>query len=288
MHPDSLDFRKVAHTKMAGLSMFLMSRISSLRHTSPQLSGVSSPIVACDFDLRVQGPGVEFCLQTKFTATSKRIAFFGPSGSGKSLTLMALAGLLKPRLGVIAIQGQTFFDKKLGINIPARKRNIGMLFQDYALFPHLSVRENVSFGLKPFLRPLTVAHRERVDHLLALCDLDLLASQLPSQISGGQRQRVALARALATEPAILLLDEPFAALDQPLRKKMRAELFAILERFDLPMIMVSHDLEDVDHFAQTLVAFGPGRVLDVIDYDLRRKKETATQILDPLFAIDGI
>ena len=130
---------------------------------------------------------------------------------------------------------------------------------------------------------LQPAHRRRVDDLLELCGLSDLAGQRPGQISGGQRQRTALARSLATEPDLLLLDEPFTALDQPLRERMRAELFAILERFDMPMVMVSHDLDDVDHFAQTLVAFGRGRVLDVVDYEARRRTESARQILDPLF-----
>ncbi len=243
----------------------------------------SAPTIICDIDARVTAPGAEFRLLARFKAPGKRIALFGPSGSGKSLTLLALAGLLKPNLGRIEVRGRTFFDAASGVNIPARKRKIGMLFQDYALFPHLTVRDNVAFGLKPVFGPLRSARRQRVDELLELCGLTDLAGQRPDQISGGQRQRTALARALATEPDLLLLDEPFTALDHPLRERMRVELFAILQRFDLPLVMVSHNLEDVDHFAQTLVAFGHGRVLDVIDYEARRRRESARQILDPLF-----
>jgi len=239
--------------------------------------------ISCDIDTRVSAPGAEFRLRARFEAPGRRIALFGPSGSGKSLTLMALAGLLKPQRGCIEVCGRTFFNAASGVNIPARKRNVGMLFQDYALFPHLTVRDNVSFGLKPVFGPVKAAHRERVDELLELCGLTGLAGQRPAQISGGQRQRTALARALATGPDLLLLDEPFTALDQPLRERMRSELFNILERFDIPMVMVSHDLEDVDHFAQTLVAFGHGRVLEVIDYESRRRAESPRQILDPLF-----
>ena len=271
--------------------MFVISRTANTRFEEamhpPKASAASglpeTPTIACDIDTRVTAPGAEFRLQARFEASSRRIALFGPSGSGKSLTLLALAGLLKPHSGRIEVRGRTFFDAASGVHVPARKRNIGMLFQDYALFPHLSVRDNVSFGLKPVFGPLKAAHRQRVDELLELCGLADLAGQRPSQISGGQRQRTALARALATGPDLLLLDEPFTALDQPLRERMRAELFAILERFDLPMVMVSHDLDDVDHFAQTLVAFGRGRVLDVIDYETRRRTENARQILDPLF-----
>jgi len=263
--------------------MFVISRTYSTPSEVRMAQAPTAPTISCDIETRVSSPGAEFRLQARFEATSKRIALFGPSGSGKSLTLLALAGLLKPRHGHIEVRGKTFFDEKKGVNVPARKRNIGMLFQDYALFPHLTVRDNVAFGLKPFLGPLKAAHRRRVDELLELCGLSALAGQRPAQISGGQRQRTALARALATGPELLLLDEPFTALDQPLREKMRSELFTILERFDLPMIMVSHDLEDVDHFAQTLVAFGHGRVLDVVDYARRRQAESSRDILDPLF-----
>lgn len=264
--------------------MFMIGRTSGSPSGAPMHAQTpSARTISCDIDTRVTAPGAEFRLRARFEAPGRRIALFGPSGSGKSLTLLALAGLLKPHAGRIAVRDRVFFDAAAGVNVPARKRNVGMLFQDYALFPHLTVRDNVSFGLKPVFGPLRPAHRERVDELLELCGLAALAGQRPAQISGGQRQRTALARALATGPDLLLLDEPFTALDQPLREKMRAELFAILERFDLPMVMVSHDLDDVEHFAQTLVAFGQGRVLDVVAYEDRRRTETARQILDPLF-----
>lgn len=267
---------------MEGLTMFVSDR-TAIPCTGKAVPGPAHPTVVCNIDARVTAPGNEFRLRANFSAHGNRIALFGPSGSGKSLTLLALAGLLKPGSGRIEVRGRTFFDSASGMHIPARKRRIGMLFQDYALFPHLTVRDNVAFGLKPVLGPLKAAHRQRVDELLELCGLATLAGQRPSQISGGQRQRTALARALATEPDLLLLDEPFTALDHPLRQRMRAELSGILERFDLPMVMVSHDLDDVDHFAQTLVAFGCGRVLEVIDYARRRSAESSSDILEPLF-----
>ncbi len=265
--------------------MFVVSRTSSIPagESMQQRQGMSARSIVCDIHTRVCAPGAEFRLKASFEASTRRIALFGPSGSGKSLTLMALAGLLTPRQGRIEVRGRTFFDSKAKVNVPARRRNVGMLFQDYALFPHLSVYDNIAFGLKPAFGPLKQDHRARVDELLELCGLSGQARQRPAQISGGQRQRTALARALATGPDLLLLDEPFTALDQPLRERMRAELFTILERFDIPMVMVSHDLDDVDHFAQTLVVFGHGRVLDVIDYESRRKTESARSILDPLF-----
>lgn len=241
--------------------------------------------ITCSFMAKVCGPGTSFQLDVDFSTTSRRVAFFGPSGSGKSLTLMALAGLLCPREGKIVVGEKTFFNAQQKINIPARKRKIGFLFQDYALFPHLTVRSNVGFGLRPVIGPLSSKSKDRVNELLELCGLTHLADMRPHQISGGQRQRTALARALAPNPELLLLDEPFTALDQPLRQRMRQEVFRILERFDIPMVLVSHDLEDIDHFAQTLVAFADGKVLNVVDYTQQRTTQSAQEILNPLYQL---
>jgi molybdate transport system ATP-binding protein len=240
--------------------------------------------VECRLVARLSGAGISFNLDVNFTTSLSSIVLFGPSGSGKSLTLLALAGLLKPDSGRIIVQGKTLFDHQHGVNVPAKQRRVGFVFQDYALFPHLTVRENVAFGLKRPLRPLGTEQRHKVDELMELVGIASLASRRPHQISGGQRQRTALIRALAPNPELLLLDEPFTALDQPLRAKMREELTRIRERFNVPMVMVSHDLADVDAFAQTLVAFGHGRVLEVLDYRERRSGgESARDILTPLF-----
>ena len=128
------------------MNMFVISRTETA-HTSSAPTTTTSPTVACDIEARVCAPGAEFCLQAKFETSSRRIALFGPSGSGKSLTLMALAGLLKLRTGRIEVRGRTFFDAATGLNVPARRRNVGIVFQDYALFPHLTVADNVAFGL---------------------------------------------------------------------------------------------------------------------------------------------
>ena len=240
--------------------------------------------VECRVVARLLGAGTSFNLDVDFASSASSIVLFGPSGSGKSLTLLALAGLLKPDSGRISVQGKTLFDHQNGVNVPAKQRRVGFVFQDYALFPHLTVRENVAFGLKRPFRPLGQEERRRVDDLMELVGIAPLTSRRPHQISGGQRQRTALARALAPNPELLLLDEPFTALDQPLRAKMREELTRIRERFNVPMVMVSHDLADVDVFAQTLVAFGHGRVLEVLDYRERRSGgESAGGILTPLF-----
>ncbi|WP_051822228.1 ABC transporter ATP-binding protein [Desulfonatronum thiodismutans] len=241
-------------------------------------------LLRCDISTSFTGDTSGFELDASFQASAASIVLFGPSGSGKTLTLMALAGLLTPRIGHVSVREVTFFDSRTGVNVPARKRNVGVVFQDYALFPHLTVRENVAFGLKRPFRPLDAEQRRNVEELLELFGIAALAGQRPYQLSGGQRQRTALARALAPKPRLLLLDEPFTALDQPLRMKMREELAQIKQRFDVPMVMVTHDLADVEVFAQTLVAFGHGRVLEVLDYQERRSGgESAEDILTPLF-----
>jgi molybdate transport system ATP-binding protein len=240
--------------------------------------------VECRIVARLYGAGTSFNLDVDFAASSSSIVLFGPSGSGKSLTLLALAGLLKPDSGRITVQGKTLFDHHNGVNVPAKQRRVGFVFQDYALFPHLTVRDNVAFGLKRPFRPLGAEEQHTVDDLLELFGIVSLAGRRPHQISGGQRQRTALARALAPSPELLLLDEPFTALDQPLRAKMREELARIRERFNVPMVMVSHDLADVEAFAQTLVAFWHGRALEVLDYQERRVGgESSEDILTPLF-----
>ncbi len=240
--------------------------------------------IECRLATRLMGTGATFDLNVDFKALTSSVVFFGPSGSGKSLSLLALAGLLKPDSGRITVQGKVLFDAETGVNIPARQRNVGFVFQDYALFPHLTVRENVAFGLKQPFRSLRTEQSDRVDELLELFGMAELAGQRPHQLSGGQSQRTALARALAPDPQLLLLDEPFSALDQPLRARMRDELARILERFNLPMIMVSHEPADVETFARTLVVFGRGLVLKVVDYQACRANEEDSQdILQPLF-----
>ncbi len=140
---------------------------------------------------------------------------------------------------------------------------MGYVFQNYALFPHLSVRENVGFGLKPLFRKIDRKDQQRVEELIKVFGLAKVAGQKPGALSGGQQQRTALARALATSPKLLLLDEPFSALDQPLRLRMRDELSRALENFNIPMIMVTHDSDEVESFAETIVVYQNGNVENV-------------------------
>jgi len=210
---------------------------------------------------RLSGGGRQFELNVAFQSDAQRIVLYGPSGAGKSLTLQAIAGLLKPDHGHIRFGGQTWFDAAAGINQAARNRRLGYLFQDYALFPHLTVQQNIGFGLqRGWLNPGARRGSEAVQHWLQAFELGEMAGQRPHQLSGGQRQRVALARALVNQPQALLLDEPFSALDPALRGRMRDELQALLDRIKLPMLMITHDPEDLARFGEHRLLISSGTI----------------------------
>lgn len=206
--------------------------------------------------------GSGFALDLDLRTEARRLVIHGPSGAGKSLTLQAIAGLLRPDEGLVRVAGETLFDSSRRLDLPSRERRLGYLFQDYALFPHLDVRQNIAFGLQRGWRnPSRSAADERVRHWLSRMALEGVASQRPHQLSGGQRQRTALARALITEPRALLLDEPFAALDPALRERLREELAALLERLQIPLLMITHDIEDLERFGEARVQLQDGRVV---------------------------
>ena len=216
-----------------------------------------------DVDIRrvMADPQRPFALELAFRSNSPRVVLFGPSGSGKSLTLRAIAGLMRPDAGHIGVRGRTLFDDFRGVDVPARERRIGYVFQDYALFPHLTVAQNVAFGLTSGLRqPSRRNVPEAARRWLDAFELDGLANRYPSQISGGQQQRVALARALAPQPELLLLDEPFAALDPPLRGRLRDELVALQSRLDVQMLVITHDPADVEVLGQHVLEIRDGRI----------------------------
>jgi molybdate transport system ATP-binding protein len=219
-----------------------------------------------DFHLGLHSRGRRFALQAQLHSDGQRLVFYGPSGAGKSATLQALAGLLRPQSGRIVVGNEVWFDAQRGLHIPPRLRRVGFMFQDHALFPHLSVAENVGFGLKPLWRPLSPAHSRDVQALLERFDLLALARARPHELSGGQRQRVALARALACRPKLLLLDEPFSSLDTELRQRLRTEVLMVQQRLSIPLVMVSHDVDDVCAVADTLVRFEPGRISSVTPF----------------------
>lgn len=221
-------------------------------------------------DLRVRKNMVSgdrhFSLDVAFSSKAKRIALFGPSGAGKSLTLRAVAGLLRPDAGRIEVNGRVLFDAEARVSVAPQARRVAYLFQDYALFPHLTVAQNIAFGsrrgwLNPPRRAVSAEARRWVDAF----ELGAIVSSYPHEISGGQKQRVALARALMLKPEIVLLDEPFSALDSQLRGKMRLELNALQRQLDVPMLLITHDPADVEALAD--------EVFEVRDGKVRRRDE---------------
>jgi sulfate transport system ATP-binding protein len=180
-------------------------------------------------------------------------ALLGPSGSGKSTLLRVIAGLEEPDDGNVLILGEH------ATGLPPQKRGVGFVFQHYAAFKHLTVRENVAFGLRIRKRPKQEI-REKVDELLELVQLNGLAERYPAQLSGGQRQRMALARALAVEPKVLLLDEPFGALDARVRKELRAWLRRLHEDVHVTTVLVTHDQEEAMDVADRIVVMNEGQI----------------------------
>ena len=208
-----------------------------------------------------------FTLSVQLQSDHERIVIVGPSGSGKSLTLQAIAGLLTPDAGHIRLEDDTLYDASSQICLPPQARRLAYVFPDYALFPPLTVYQNVAFSLrhgwrKPPSHPERSQWHPSVARWLDAFGLTSLASQYPSELSGGQRQRTALARALVTEPQALLLDEPFSALDPHLRVTMRQELLALQQRLRVPLILITHDVEDAKALGQHVVRIQDGRLQD--------------------------
>ncbi len=208
--------------------------------------------------LKLQLPG--FSLDVDWTAADGVAVLFGPSGSGKTLTLQCLAGLVRPTGGRIAVDGRVLFDAEAGLDLPPQTRRVGYVFQGYALFPHLTVRSNIAFGLRES------APEERVRRVGAIIErlgLGGLEERYPADLSGGQKQRVALGRALAIEPSLVLLDEPLSALDAPLRRSLRDELRAVLADWDVPAVLVTHDIAEAYQLGDWVIVYESGRVSQV-------------------------
>lgn len=182
------------------------------------------------------------------------ISLFGQSGAGKTTLLRCLAGLEKPDSGSIKVNGESWFDSKTAFMLPARHRRAGYMFQDYALFPNMTVRGNLEFALRPG------ANSRRVAELIELMGLGELQQRKPDTLSGGQKQRVALARALAAEPQLLLLDEPFSALDHAIRVRLQDEVMRMQRHFDLTTVMVSHDISEVYKLSQRVMVIEQGSI----------------------------
>jgi len=206
--------------------------------------------------LRQAGP---IPLDVEFTCGAGDVlAVFGPSGAGKTTILRSIAGLYRPTLARIDSDGQRWVDTSAGIFEPPHRRAVGFVFQEYALFPHLSVAGNVMAALGHRPRP---ERRARADQWLAQVHLAGYSDRRPQQLSGGERQRVALARALAREPAVLLLDEPFSAVDRPVRRRLQQEVDTLRRTLDMPLVLVTHDFDDVVRLATHLLVVEQGRAV---------------------------
>jgi molybdate transport system ATP-binding protein len=198
-----------------------------------------------------------FLLDVDFEAGDEMVVLFGCSGSGKTTTLRCIAGLEIPDGGNIAVNGQTYYDKSSGINLQPHYRRPGYVFQNYALFPHMNVRKNIMYGLKE----LDLKHKEeRMYEMLRLFNIEGLQDRYPSQLSGGQKQRVALARALAPKPGILLLDEPFSALDMVVRMRLRKRIKIIQKELKIPVLFITHSPEETFTLADRVVVLHDGKV----------------------------
>ena len=195
-----------------------------------------------------------FTLEADFTLGKEIMVLFGPSGSGKTSLLWAVSGLSKVEEGRIVLNDRVLFDSREKINLPTQKRKVGFVFQDYALFPHYTVEKNIAYGCKQ------KGHRPDKDWL-EIFGIAHLAKRYPQQLSGGEGQRVALARALASNPDLLLLDEPFSALDKKNRMHLREELRKLNQQWQIPFIVVSHDEDDATYLADVKAHIDDGRLV---------------------------
>lgn len=200
-----------------------------------------------------------FTLHADFAAGNTAAAILGASGCGKSMTLRCIAGVVKPDSGRIVLDGRVLFDSEKGIDLPPQQRNVGLLFQNYALFPNMTVEQNILCALKKEKDP--AARKAACGSALRAMRLEELAHRLPSELSGGQQQRAALARILAGRPRILMLDEPFSALDSYLREEVEGEVGSLLSNFDGTALLVTHDRDEAYRLCREMIVMDSGEVL---------------------------
>jgi molybdate transport system ATP-binding protein len=212
-------------------------------------------MIRASINKRLHGTQGDFELVASLEiAEGEFVALFGPSGVGKTTLLRCIAGLEQPEQGSIVVNGTTWLDTANRINLASQQRYVGYVFQDYALFPNMTVRGNLEFALRKG------ADKKRVEELLELMELGELQHRKPDTLSGGQKQRIALARALASEPRLLLLDEPLSALDATIRSRLQDEILRLQKHFGLTAILVSHDVGEVYKLANRVMVMEAGRV----------------------------
>lgn len=197
----------------------------------------------------------DFMLELEFAVNRNVLVLFGPSGSGKTTTIRSIAGLVKPDAGKIVYDDQVYYDAQTNMFVPPRDRNIGYMFQEYALFPHMNVKRNIWYGVKQD----KVRATEMYQKLIALLKIEHLAKRRIDQLSGGEKQRVALARALMADPKILLLDEPLSSLDRETRFELQTELKNLQELWGIPFILVTHDQDEAKALGDQFLFIDKGR-----------------------------
>jgi len=236
--------------------LFKIFRIGSADRSSvPQKTQNSTPNLLVD----IQKPLSGFELDVKFQIGDRPVGLLGASGAGKSMTLRCIAGMETAKSGRIVLNDRVLFDSEKGIDLPSRDRKIGYLFQNYALFPHLTVAENIAFGLPKGLSAKAI--RERVEAQLLAVQLPGCGNRYPHQLSGGQQQRIALARAFASQPEILLLDEPFSALDTHLRNSLEKLLIANVANYRGVTLFITHNLEEAYRVCHNLLVIEGGKIV---------------------------
>jgi molybdate transport system ATP-binding protein len=208
-------------------------------------------------DIKKKLPGFE--LNMSFDTNRDILGFLGASGSGKSMTLNCIAGLVKPDSGKIILNDRVLFDSEIGIDMPIKDRKVGFLFQNYALFPHMNVEQNIGYALNSLRK---AKRDEIVAEKIQMMQLSGLEKRYPSQLSGGQQQRVALARALAVEPEVLLLDEPFSALDNHLRRQMIIQMSETLSTYEGATLFVTHNLEEAFQLCNNIIIVDKGKKIE--------------------------
>ncbi len=246
----------------SGRTLSANSALGMVRDANPSALSVHVQRRVGSFALNVAfdisfGSALDSAIDAPSRRPSGIAALLGPSGSGKTLTLRSIAGLLHPDSGRISLGERILFDSAKSVHVPARDRDIGYVFQQYAVFPHLSVRDNVAYGINSLSR---ADRQTRSMEVLELVRMDAYANRRPHELSGGQQQRVALARALARRPTLLLLDEPFAALDAPLRKRLGDELRTLQQDTSVSMVLVTHDQEEAERLAEVVIHLENGGV----------------------------
>ena len=201
----------------------------------------------------------DITLDMAFCSSHKRVVLFGPSGAGKSTILKMIAGFMSPKEGFVKVRNRLYFDSANRINIAINSRKVGYLPQDYVLFPNMNIKRNLFYGRKFLDRR---EDNEEIELLLDKLEIRELLGNYPETLSGGQKQRVALARALLAKPTILLLDEPFSALHTPIRDNLRDLVVNIIEEFNLPTILVTHDLDEAYIFGEKIIIIDNGKLVE--------------------------